>query len=63
MRKALFIIGMVLALITIVNSFFTIGDTRPFFGFEMNIWVYRLIWLGLFSIILKGYLKESKKFK
>ena len=63
MRKALFIIGMVLALITIVNSFFTMGDTRPFFGFEMNIWVYRLIWLGLFSIILKGYLKESKKFK
>ncbi|MDA9089497.1 hypothetical protein [Maribacter arcticus] len=63
MRKVLFIIGMVLALITIVNSFFTMGDTRPFFGFEMNIWVYRLIWLGLFSIILKGYLKESKKFK
>jgi len=63
MRKALFIIGMVLALITIVNSFFRIGDTRQFFGFEMNIWVYRLIWLGLFSIILKGYLKESKKFK
>ena len=54
---------MVLAFITIVNSFFTMGDTRPFFGFEMNIWVYRLIWLALFSIILNGYLKETKRVK
>ena len=63
MRKVLFIIGMVLALITIVNSFFTMGDTRPFFGFELNIWTYRLIWLALFGVILNGYLKETKRVK
>jgi Mg2+ and Co2+ transporter CorA len=61
MRKTLSIIGMVVALITIVSSFFGKGDTGQFFGFEMNIWVYRLLWLALFGVILNGYLKENGK--
>lgn len=60
MRKTLSIIGMVLALITIVYSFYGMGDTGRFFGYEMDIWMYRLIWIALFGVILNGYLKERK---
>ncbi len=61
MRKTLSIIGMIIAIITIVSSFIKNQDTGHMFGFEMDIWVYRLIWLALFGIILNGYLKESKR--
>lgn len=61
MRKITSIIGMVIAIITIVYSFFAMGNTGQFFGFEMNIWVYRLIWFALFGVILNGYLKENRK--
>jgi ABC-type thiamin/hydroxymethylpyrimidine transport system permease subunit len=61
MRKATSIIGMIIAVVTIVYSFFAMGDTGQFFGYEMNIWVYRLIWLALFGIILMGYIRDSKK--
>ncbi len=52
---------MAAALITVVYSFFAMGDTGSFFGFEINIWIYRFIWLALFGFILNGYIKESKK--
>ncbi|MDV7137681.1 hypothetical protein R3X28_02285 [Maribacter sp. TH_r10] len=60
MRKTISIIGMLLALVIIVSSFLKNEDTGQFFGYEINIWLYRLIWLVLFGIILNGYLKESK---
>ncbi|MDO6471669.1 hypothetical protein [Maribacter sp. 1_MG-2023] len=60
MRKTLSIIGMILALITIAYSFWGMGDTGRFFGYEMDIWMYRLIWFALFGVILNGYLKERK---
>lgn len=61
MRKVFSIIGMVTALIEIVYSFFTTSDTGEFFGFEMNIWFFRLLWVALFGIMLNGYLKEKRK--
>ena len=63
MRKTLSIIGMVIAIITIVYSFFDNRETGHMFGFELNIWTYRLIWLALFGVILNGYLKETKRVK
>ncbi len=63
MRKALSIIGMLIALVIIISSFFKMGETGQLFGYEINIWIYRLIWLALFGIILNGYLKESKNSK
>ena len=63
MRKTISVIGIAIALITIIYSFFAMGDTGQFFGFEMSIWIYRLIWFALFGVILNGYLKESKKSK
>ncbi|WP_405400225.1 hypothetical protein [Maribacter sp. Asnod2-G09] len=54
------IIGMVIAIITIVSTFIKGNDTGSLFGFEMDIWMYRLVWLALFGVILNGYLKEKK---
>ena len=51
---------MAIAILTVVYSFFGMGDTGRFFGFEVNIWVYRLIWSGLFVLVLFDYLKLAK---
>ncbi|KAA2217237.1 MULTISPECIES: hypothetical protein [Maribacter] len=61
MRKTILIIGMAIAILTVVYSFFGMGDTGQFFGFEVHIWVYRLIWTGLFVLVLFDYLKSPKK--
>lgn len=61
MRKTILIIGMSIAILTVVYSFFGMGDTGQFFGFEVHIWVYRLIWTGLFVLVLFDYLKSPKK--
>ena len=63
MRKTILIIGMAVALLNVIYSFFGTGDTGKIFGFEMNIWIYRLIWLALSGVMLIQYLNESKKFK
>ncbi|SIQ02091.1 hypothetical protein [Maribacter ulvicola] len=60
-RTTIAIIGMIIAFITIVSTFIKDNDTGSLFGFEMDIWMYRLIWLALFGVILNGYLKERKK--
>ena len=54
---------MVIALLTLLASFFNNRDTGHMFGFELDIWTYRLIWLALFGVILNGYLKETKRVK
>lgn len=61
MRKILLIVGMLIALLTLIYSFISNATTGQFFGLEMNIWIYRLVWLALFGLIFKDYLKESKK--
>ncbi|MEP2056512.1 MAG: hypothetical protein ABJJ05_01815 [Maribacter litoralis] len=61
MRKAIFIIGMVIAIIEIAYSFVSTSETGQFFGIDMNIWIFRLIWVALFGVVFNGYLKESKK--
>ncbi|WP_405384786.1 hypothetical protein [Maribacter sp. LLG6340-A2] len=60
MRKITSIIGMGIALVEIGYSFYTKNDTGRFFGFELNIWVFRLIWAALFGIMLNSYLKARK---
>ena len=61
MRKAIFIIGMVIAIIEIAYSFVSNSETGQSFGIDMNIWIFRLIWVALFGVVFNGYLKESKK--
>jgi len=57
----MFIIGMVIAIIEIAYSFVSNSKTGQFFGVDMNIWIFRLIWVALFGVVFNGYLKESKK--
>ena len=59
-KSTITIIGMTIAVVTIVSTFIKDNDTGTLFGFEMDIWIYRLVWLALFGVILNGYLKERK---
>lgn len=52
---------MVIAIIEIAYSFVGDSDTGQFFGIDMNIWLFRLLWLALFGVVFNGYLKESRK--
>lgn len=63
MRKTTSIIGMVLALATIIYSFLGRGGAGQFFELQWDIWIYRLIWLALFGLTLNDYLKESRDYK
>lgn len=60
MRKITSIIGMGIAVVEIGYSFYTMNDTGRFFGFELDIWVFRLIWAALFGLMLNSYLKARK---
>jgi len=61
MRKIIFIVGIVIALSNVIYSFFGMNETAKLFGFDIDIWMYRLIWLFLAVIMFKAYKKESKK--
>ncbi|AIM60747.1 hypothetical protein IX49_09520 [Cellulophaga lytica] len=61
MRKTILIIGIALALVNVVYSFMRDAETVPFFGKDINIWVYRLIWAFMAVLIFNAYRKEAKK--
>ncbi|MCL5245789.1 MULTISPECIES: hypothetical protein [Cellulophaga] len=61
MRKTILIIGGTLALANVAYSFFRDTETVFFFGKDVNIWLYRLIWLFMAVLILNAYRKEVKK--
>ncbi|MEP2280293.1 hypothetical protein [Maribacter sp.] len=59
-KSTIAIIGMTIAVVTIVSTFIKDNDAGTLFGYEIDIWMYRLIWLALFGVILNGYLQERK---
>ena len=61
MRKTILIIGVALALVNVVYSFMRDSETVLFFGKDINIWVYRLIWAFMAILIFNAYRKEAKK--
>ncbi|TVZ07704.1 hypothetical protein JM80_0178 [Cellulophaga sp. RHA_52] len=61
MRKTILIIGVALALVNVVYSFMRDAETVLFFGKDINIWVYRLIWAFMAVLIFNAYRKEAKK--
>lgn len=61
MRKTILIIGVALALVNVVYSFMRDTETVLFFGKDINIWVYRLIWAFMAVLIFNAYRKEAKK--
>lgn len=53
----------ILAAGNVIYSFFGNDTTGKIFTFEMNIWIYRLIWLGAAVGFLLEYLKILKQEK
>ncbi len=58
MNKTVSLVIGILAVINVAYSFSSNSDTQSIFGFEMNIWVYRLIWSFMAIVILYGYYKK-----
>ncbi|QFZ55619.1 hypothetical protein FEZ18_12800 [Oceanihabitans sp. IOP_32] len=59
-------ISLILGVIAMVNVFYTFNnnsETGEIFGFEMNIWVYRLIWSTLAVGIFYDYSKKKSTTK
>ena len=61
MNKTVTLIIGIIAAINVIYSFFGNSNSEQIFGFEMNIWIYRLIWSILAIIILYDYKKKSEK--
>ncbi|WP_343486199.1 hypothetical protein [Allomuricauda sp. d1] len=53
--KYLNLVVGILALINVVYTFFSESETSTFFGMEISIWLYRLIWLILAALCFYGY--------
>lgn len=55
MRKNLYLILGILSTINFVYSFFGNAISAEFFGFQVDIWVYRLIWVLLTTLFFRTY--------
>ena len=63
MNKTITLIIGIFAVINLIYSFFGNSEYSNIFGFEVNIWIYRLIW-GILAIgILYGYSKKRNSVK
>lgn len=58
MNKTVSLIIGILALLNVVDSFWTNSTTQTMFRIEMNIWIYRLIWTAIASVLLYDYIKK-----
>ena len=58
MNKTVSLIIGIYAISNIVYSFWNNSTTENMFGIEMNIWIYRLIWSVIATILLYGYYKQ-----
>ncbi len=48
-----------LALINVIYTFFSDAQTGRLFGMDINIWLYRLIWLALALAFFNSYRKRK----
>lgn len=46
--------------INLISSFFKDGETESLLFMEINIWYYRLFWLGATIFVLSNYLYSKK---
>ena len=60
MSKTITLIIGVLAIANVIYSFFGNSETVNMFGFDLNIWGYRLLWTLLAIGIFYDYLKKKK---
>ncbi|MEM1258347.1 MAG: hypothetical protein AAGC45_13565 [Bacteroidota bacterium] len=51
----------ILAIISVIYTFFETSETYDFFGIGLNVWGYRLIWVILAAGCFYGYYKRKLK--
>ena len=51
----------ILALITVIYSFFGTDSEASILMFDVNIWIYRLFWVVIAAGCFYDFTKESKK--
>lgn len=61
-NKVIYAFLSILAVGNVAYSFFTEMESPTFIGQEINIWLYRLIWVGLAVLFITKFiqLKNSK---
>lgn len=55
--------GIFSVVIVIISFFGNMSDTASILGFEVNIWIYRLVWSIFAVVLIFSYLREVKKTK
>ena len=58
MNKIISLIIGIMAILNIIDSFWSNPSTETMFSIEMNIWIYRLIWSIIAIILLYDYYKK-----
>lgn len=61
MKKYVSLIIGILAIINLVYGFVSDQQTGSIFGIDMNIWVYRGVWLLIAFLSFSDFYKASKK--
>ena len=61
MKKYISLIVAVLAGINLVSGFINNQESASIFGVEMNIWLYRGIWLFIGLVSFLDFYKSTKK--
>ena len=59
--KTFYLIVGIIAVAQVLYSFWGNPDTGEIFGFEVNIWIYRLFWSVIAIPLLYGHFKRKKK--
>ncbi|WP_299781688.1 hypothetical protein [uncultured Formosa sp.] len=60
MNKLTLILVLLLSLSNIIYSFWGNQESDQIFGIEMNIWIYRLVWIFVIIGISYDYFKKKK---
>lgn len=60
MRKNLYLILTILSVMNVGYTFFSDAASGDFFGFQVDIWVYRLVWILFAALFFKIYFNLRK---
>lgn len=59
MNKIIILIVAIVAIANVIYSFFGNQESISVFGFEINLWIYRLFWGVIAVLLLYDYFKKS----
>ena len=61
MNKYVNLILSVIIIADVVMSFVNDKAVESVFGIEMNVWVYRFLWITLALLLAKSFIKQIRK--